>query len=290
MRGNGPGTRQMEAMRLSRFLNSTLTTALVFFAGVNSLSAATAEESSIPGIIRQMLARTRETQTEKGREHYVFLKTSVTEELGAKGEVKSRKQKEYEVRAIGGAAYSRLIRIDGRELKSDERAREEEKERKFRQRLESGRKPAPGRRQQETVVSEEIINRYQFVLDRHEVLNGRKTFVISFKPRGPNYSVKNLADRFLNRISGTVWVDEEEFEIARLDLRLVEKTSLWGGLLASLESFELSLNRRRIDRLVWFDDSSEVTFQGRKLFDTIRMHAREETKDFKRTDAGLLKY
>ena len=47
-----------------------------------------------------------------------------------------------------------------------------------------------------------------------------------------------MVDRLLNRISGTVWIDVEEFEVARADIQLRSEVNLLGGVIGSLKKLE----------------------------------------------------
>ena len=80
--------------------------------------------------------------------------------------------------------------------------------------------------------------------------------------------VKQMTDKVLNRLSGVVWVDETEFEVVKLDVHLTEKVSMWGGLLGSMETFQMSLLRARSQEGVWFNQSFNLALEGRRLLES----------------------
>jgi len=50
----------------------------------------------------------------------------------------------------------------------------------------------------------------------------------------------------LNRISGTIWIDADEFEIARADVRLGSEVDLLGGVVGSLKKLAYTMTRTRV--------------------------------------------
>ena len=59
---------------------------------------------------------------------------------------------------------------------------------------------------------------------------------------------------------------------------------VWGGLLGSLEKFELHLDRERSDVGVWFNRHAEISIRARKLFSSFGMLVREVGSDLRPVD------
>ena len=114
------------------------------------------------------------------------------------------------------------------------------------------------------------------------MVNDRPALVISFKPKAAGLAVKKIEDRMLNKLAGTIWVDEQEYEIIQADLHLSEKVSLWGGVLGVLDKLNFYVVRRRVEDGVWFNQASTVLIEGRKLFDALRLRTKEEASGFKK--------
>src|SRR5207302_1546734 len=76
---------------------------------------------------------------------------------------------------------------------------------------------------------------------------------------------KHFVERILARVSGTVWIDAEDYEIARADLRLNSSVDVFGGVLGSLKKMAVSLIRSRLPDGQWLSTGSTGDFQGRKL-------------------------
>ena len=118
------------------------------------------------------------------------------------------------------------------------------------------------------------------------VLNGRPTWVIGFQPASANLPVHQMADRLLNQLAGKVWVDEQEFEIARAELSSQSKIALGGmlELLGSLKRFSYVLERIRVEEGIWFNRLAKGDFEGRKLLDSTHIKTRSETSGFQRIE------
>jgi len=58
--------------------------------------------------------------------------------------------------------------------------------------------------------------------------------------------VRHLVDRLLNRISGTLWIDSDEFELARADIQLRSEVNLLGGVVGTLKKLVYTMTRTRL--------------------------------------------
>jgi hypothetical protein len=90
-----------------------------------------------------------------------------------------------------------------------------------------------------------------------------------------------MVDKLLDRISGMVWIDAEEFEIARAEMQLGSEVSLLGGVVGSLKKLAYTMNRTRIAEGLWFNTSSFGDFEGRKLIDAMRVKTRSQAINFR---------
>ncbi|HZO84483.1 MAG TPA: hypothetical protein VFC26_04680, partial [Verrucomicrobiae bacterium] len=137
----------------------------------------------------------------------------------------------------------------------------------------------------ERLLTTELISRYKFTLVRQEPFNGRMAHMLTFKPAGGELPVREISDRFINNLCGTIWVDAEDFEIAKADLWLRSEVTLWGGLLGALRKFDYKVERIRLDDGVWFNRHARGEFAGRKFVDRVFMRTRVQCGDFERIDA-----
>ena len=235
-------------------------------------------------IIQKAVERNQPSNTPVARPDYCYLQRTVIDELDGKGALKSRNEKVEEIRVRNGLAYVRLIQSNGKPLSAAERKKREERELAERQKM-TGAKTSKKGDDREHFLTSELIERYRFTLVGVKAVNGRDAYLLTFEPRDSKLPVKQLTDRVLNQIAGKIWVDVEEFEIARAEVHLLKEVTLWGGVLGSLRQSDFTFERTRLPDGAWFSHFSHGQFEGRKLLDAMRYRTRSENSNFKRLDA-----
>jgi hypothetical protein len=222
----------------------------------------------------------RAQQTEKaGVTGYTYTKLTVTEELDSAGKVKERKAKVYQVSFRDGSSYLKLIEVNGHAPAETDRKKQAENEINMQQLL--GHSKANKGDKRETFMTPELASRFDFKLLGQSVVNGRSTYKLRFHPKDPEPPVRRIIDRLLNRISGTLWIDAEEFEIARADIYLSSEVNLLGGVIGSLKRLAYTITRTRMPEGIWFSTSSSGDFEGRKLLDSTRIKTKSQSTNFR---------
>ena len=112
-------------------------------------------------------------------------------------------------------------------------------------------------------------------------INGRQSYEISFAPKRPEPPVHHMIDRLLNRISGTIWIDADEFEIARAEIVLGSEVDFLGGVIGSLKKLAYSMTRTRVGEGLWLNTLSTGDFEGRKLIDSMRIKTKSHSSNFR---------
>ena len=202
--------------------------------------------------------------------------------LDAVGTPLKSEEKLYQVTLIGGFPFKRLVKIQGRELSSEELRKEDAKEERFRQRFVSA-DPKKAVARKEGMVTTELLDRYQLAVEDRVVLSNRATLVLTFKPKAGNLPSKTIEDKLLNRMRGRLWIDEGDADTARLEVSLAEPISLgWFGLLGSLTQCDMTLERQRMPDGVWINTRQALLIQCRKLTATMRFRTSEECSGFEK--------
>jgi hypothetical protein len=215
---------------------------------------------------------------------FTYEKRALLERLDAAGHPIKSEEKIYQVTLIAGIPCNRLVRVKGRELSEAELQREQAKEERFQQRFASvdGRQMAA---RKEALVTPELLSRYDFTVNERTVLSNRSTLVLSFKPKNGNLPARSIHDKLLNRLAGTVWIDEADADAARLDAHLVEPLSLgWFGWIGSLSRCELVLDRQRVAGSAWVNTRLRLLLQCRRLTTPLRVRITEESTRITRLD------
>lgn len=243
--------------------------------------AGAATAISADEIMRRALERAEQSARDAGRPRYCYSRLTVNEEVDDTGKVTQRQEKLYEVSVDSGASYLKLLRVNGRSLSPNQLKRQEEQERHNRQQFMTSRTPQGGDNR-ENFLTPEIVAKYKFQLIDFAAVNGRPAYAIAFQPKSSDLPVKQLVDRLLNHVSGMIWIDAQEFEIAKADVHLDAELSLWGGMIGSLKRFSFNLERSRLSDGSWFSSVSNGDFEGRKLWDSTHVKTRSESSNFRR--------
>jgi hypothetical protein len=209
-----------------------------------------------------------------------YTKVTITEELDASGKITDRKQKTYKVALRSGLSQVTLVQVNGRAPAESDRRQQTENETSLRKLL--GQPKGAKGSTQENFLTPEIVARFDFSLMGETNINGRATYQLSFEPKSPEPPVHRMVDRLLNRISGTLWIDAQESEVARVEVFLRSEVNLLGGVIGCLKKLAYTMVRNRTDDGLWFNALSSGDFEGRKLLDSTHIKTKSETTHFER--------
>ena len=191
--------------------------------------------------------------------------------------MKERKEKTLLFEAGVGAVKE--IKVNGRPVTGAALRKEEEATAQQRKNLTASKS---GQRDDnwERFITSDILAKYQFHLVDRKNLNGRAAYLITFRPAHGKLPAMQLADKLMNHLSGKIWIDEQEFAIARVEVVLNSEVTLWGGALGALRKFDYTLERTRLDENIWFNRVSTGVFEGRKLLSSTNVKITAESSNF----------
>ena len=236
-------------------------------------------------VTRRMLKHAQTVAESEQGPQYTYEKRTLLEQLDGAGQPATLEEKLYQVRLIRGLPFNRLIKIQGRELTPEESKRQDAKEEKFQQQFVSADRRKLAARKQ-ALVTPELLARYQFAVKERVVLSNRPTLVVTFKPRDEELPARSVEDKILNRLTGTLWIDEAEADTARVQANLVDSVTVgWMGWMGSLTRCDLSLTRQRMPDGVWINDRMTLFVQYRKLITSQRFRLTEESRGFSHAQA-----
>ncbi len=224
---------------------------------------------AIPALIQSV--HQNQKHVEELVKDYIVTKHEEQQELDGKGNVKKTEVKDYEVFYVGHREISRLISEEGKPL--DERAQKKEQERVDKQirlaREEQARRDSgedeKNRRGEIRLSPSTFLRVSRLVNPRREQFHGQEVIAFGFEP---NLSVKpqGRAEEIAQKLAGTVWVNEADKQIVRLEARLLDNVSV-GAFIASIKkgtAFEFE--QKRINDEVWMPSFMHANFDARVLF------------------------
>jgi hypothetical protein len=236
---------------------------------------------SVEEIVRQTVAHSQQAGNRATRPAYTYTKVTLTTELDSEGHIKESKERSYQVTFRDGATCVKLVAVNGRAPGEAELKQLAEKEMNLQQLFGPSKSAKSAKTEsRETTLTPELAARFSFTLAATETINGRRTYRVAFESKSPAPPVHHVIDRVLNRLSGTLWIDAQEFEIARADIRLGSEVNLLGGVVGSLKKLAFTINRTRVADGVWFSTSSNGDFEGRKLLDPKRIRTKSRSTNF----------
>jgi hypothetical protein len=246
----------------------------------NALAEENLPEAS--SVIQRVLRRAEEADQAREESKYAYQKRSVSEELDDSGKPVKKTEKVFQVTPIEGVPFSRLIRIQNRDLTEEERELQDRKEEAFRRRIAEKRSHAR-HGIDEDAINSDLVERYDFKVEKRDWVNKRAVLVLSFHPKKDRTAEKTVEDRVLNRLAGQVWVDEEEAEVLQVRVGLTEDFSIGlFGMICSIKQCDVKIERQRLPDDVWVKKSFAVLLGGRKLLSSIRYRSLEEFYNFKK--------
>jgi hypothetical protein len=247
--------------------------------GVGKQALHAAGTLSADEIMRKAVERAQRHQAKGQQPGYTYTRVTVTEELDSTGKVKDRKEKVYQVYFQDGSTHVKLLGVNGRAPGGGDVREQSENDTNVR--AITGKSKSDTKDNHENILTPELAARFDFKLIGQAPINGRAAYEITFQPKHPEPPVHHIVDRLLNRISGTIWIDVEEFETARADIQLRSEVNLLGGVIGSLKKLAYTMTRTRVADGVWLNTSSSGDFEGRKLIDSMRIKTKSESRNFR---------
>ncbi len=198
----------------------------------------------------------------------------VTEKLDSVGAVKSSQEDLFLTTLHDTHPFFEKVRVNGRKLTAKEQSAEQRRKEKFLRELEreKGKDTFTNPRGNRVDFNRDLIGRYRTKLAGSESIHGREVFVIEFEPRDGKLPVNRRVDYALNKSNGKLWIDVEDYGVARVEFHLMEPVKLWLGLLGKVTQVDGSIETARNDEGFWLPRELKLYFNGRILF--ISFHER----------------
>ena len=237
-------------------------------------------------IVEQALARAAWNKDQDWAGQYRSHMTREVRRFDKDGTVIEQDHGDFEVVPVEGLPFERRLTINGRPLSDEERGWEDEREAEFRENIIQTRSTEREVEDEveEIAFNDELIGRYVFTLEEEGELRRRPTYRVSFKPRSQNLPVRRRIDYALNNAQGTIWIDSETHEAARIEFQLIERVRLWWGVLGSILQARGSLARRPTltapNHQVWVRVQFETYTDTRTLFKRARRAEFRQWTDF----------
>ena len=231
---------------------------------------------------RQIIEKAREAAKRNGMGETVFsfLRQATIKDLGSKGKIRKSYTKTY--RAYTDRREQELISVDGKPASHRQVAREQARNRE-RQRRYLARKKAGGTNTSENLVTKNVeLYQEKFIpiLVGVESVNARPAYVIQLQPNTDHKLKSKIVNRFMNQFDAKLWVDKDEFHIARIDAKLKKPVTFLGGLVGAVNAINISVSEKRLASDTWVDENVSANFDARMFWKTYKFRMKSESSNF----------
>jgi hypothetical protein len=214
---------------------------------------------------------------EEMRERYTCRLVQIERKHDGDGRIKETETRTYEVTPIGKQFVERLMSVNGKELSAPEREREDKRvqkevediiKRREKKEQKEERARAKGEKEEkedDSVEIKDFLRISEVTSVRREIFRDHEVIAFDFEPR-KGFKPKTRAEDIVNKLAGTIWVDEAAQQVARLEARLTDSYKIGGGMLASIgASTAFSFDQEKIGDEVWLPSSMEANVSARIL-------------------------
>jgi hypothetical protein len=172
---------------------------------------------------------------------------------------------------------TRVIARNEQPLSDKEKADQEERLRKQVQAMR--RNPPKSRAEKEESWMRELPDALVFRRAGVEDLGGRRADVLTFEPR-PGYKAKHMRAKLFEKIRGTIWMDQAENELVKVDVLVFDDVSIGFGILAKLEKgTHFEMQRKKWESGVWFEEWQRLRYDARLLIKPMRQEVETRWKN-----------
>ena len=241
----------------------------------------------ISGLMHAVEAHQR--KDEEALRDYIYRSVEIAEEADGHGGIKKQTVRVFDVFWLQGVPVRKMISKDGKTLSPEELKKEDEridkevtraKERREKNDA-KGKQTSP--RGDEEVTVARILELGVFNNERREVVNGRDTIAVDYAG-DPKAKTRNRMEDVIRDLVGTLWVDEQDKTIVKLQGHFLNAFKIGGGLLVNIrKDTSFAMEQRKVNGEVWLPVSVDGHGAARAmLFFNFDGSIRVEDSDFRK--------
>lgn len=238
----------------------TARTAALFLLLLGTATPGVAEPlPSLSVLIQQVAAHQR--QLDKTRESYTYRELQVLHQLDSHGGIKRQESREYNVFFVNGHPIQRLVRRDGKPLTQEEDAKETAH---MAYKVSLAQKTPPGDplNEKHEVSISRLLAIERFTNERRVSIDNRPTIALDFT--GDRHATTHgIAEDASKHLSGTLWIDERDLEVRRVQATLDSPMRLELGLVKLDQGSTFTFDQKLINNQVWLPTGATVHLNAR---------------------------
>jgi len=222
------------------------------------------------------------------RENYTFHMIRRTDGLDKNGAIVMTSRVEREVFFVNGSRIARLIKKDGKDLSPAEDKAEQSRVRKLVETaLKGGRAGGPPAGGRLNEISD-ILAVVKISNPRRVAFKGRQTLAYDFTG-DPHAHSHGLEQGAAKKVSGTIWFDETDRQVARFEVRFDDTFHIGGGVFASVQKgTTMEVEQSPIGDGLWMQTSTAQHLDARIVLTKLREDVYVTDFDFKKFNTDAL--
>jgi hypothetical protein len=219
---------------------------------------------SIDALMKEVLAN--QDQVDRLRENYACDDTRTVNTLDKHRRVTKTETSVLQISFLGSREIQRMIEKNGKPLSADALKKEDARIAKEIEKDQKRTSKAVARQKDQAEITvQSFLRADRFYNPRREESAGEQLIVFDFA-RNPEYKPKSLAERIVQALEGTIWIDAGAHEVARLDAHFDNNVKVGGGLVASLrKGSSVSITQGFVGHEVWLPTYVSVHISARAL-------------------------
>ncbi len=224
--------------------------------------------------------RAHQQKMDEVRENYTYHRIRRIEDLDGSGEVKKTTLEEHEIFYVNGHQIGCLVKREGKPLSAEEAVKEGERTRKLTN--EFAKKPPSFGGGGGVNLIGVILTAAELSNPRRTEMNGRPTIAFDFKG-DPEAETHTMRESAAKKLAGTVWIDEADRQVARLEVEFYDNFHIAGGLLASIQKGTvMKIDQSPIGEGLWMQTANERSMNMRVIIKGVHEHVVVRNVDFRR--------
>jgi len=221
------------------------------------------------------------------RENYTFHRTITEEDLDEKGAVVKTTVTEREFFFVNGRGIGRLVKKNGVPLTPQEDKKEDARVKGV---VETAMKtaPKPRRGRGPAGLIGQLLPMVTISNPRRISFHGRSTLAFDFVG-DPHAKGKGTEENAAKKMAGSIWFDEKDRQVARIEVHFYDNFRIGGGLLASIQKGStIEVEQAPIGDGLWMQTSNDEHVNARIVVKNFRQNVHTKNTDFKKFNVDVL--
>lgn len=240
------------------------TALFLLFLFVFFMASASAQRSqllpSTAALIEQVEAHQREL--DKTLEKYTYVQRTVINEVNKNGSVKKSQSEDADIVYVNGHPIEHIVRRNGKELSASDQKREQDKVTKE---VEKAQSTPPEQSLSGDMISlSRLLDIMKLSAPRHAVLDNRPMLLCDFTG-DPRAKTHGRAEGAIKKVSGTVWIDEQDRQVRRMIAHFDDNFNVGYGVVTLAKDSSFTFDQKLVNNELWLPTSVHVHILGKAL-------------------------